>query len=385
MIGELLAGLILGPPLLGLVAVSEPLILLADFGIFFAMFYAGMELDPKELLEHFAPSLVTAVGGFVLPYLLGMGVALIFGGTVFQSLVVGLGVSISAVAVQSVILQSLKINRTDVGHIMIGAAILQDIAALIGLSLLLGFAEQGSFVISEMLWLLLKVALFFGMTVAVGEFVMPRLTRRMKDQLGASFTFAILVALAMAKLAELAGLHLIIGAFLAGQFVRRDIMNEKIYEMIADRFYGISYGFLVPIFFATLAFHLSAQWTSSFWIFALVLCFVAVAGKVLGGGLAMKMFGFGYGEAMAVGFGMNGRGAVELVVASVIMQLSRELSMAGAITVPLLTEEQFSALVLVAFVTTIMAPLTLRWVVSRTCLADEHKQFCRMMKEAPRK
>ena len=79
MLGELLAGVILGPPLLGIVLSSEPIELLADLGIFFVMFHTGMELDPRELLEHIWPSLGVALGGFVLPFVLGYLVAHFFG------------------------------------------------------------------------------------------------------------------------------------------------------------------------------------------------------------------------------------------------------------------------------------------------------------------
>ncbi len=384
MLGELLAGLILGPPLLGWVALSPPLELMAEFGIFFAMFYAGMEMDPREVLEHLWPSVVTAIGGFVLPFILGLLTALAFGSTFFQALVLALGISITAMAVQSVILQSMSINRSKVGHVMIGAAILQDIAALIGLSVLLGAARSGTVEFMNIFILLLKVTAFFGATVVVGEFVMPRLTRRLTDQAAKGFTFAMMVALAMAYLAELAGLHLIIGAFLAGQFVRREIMNDKVYEAIADRFYGISYGFLVPIFFASLAFHLHFEWTWSFAAFTGVLTLAAVVGKVVGGGLAVRLFGYTTREAAVVGLGMNGRGAVELVVATVVMEVSRELSAAGVITDPLLTQEQFSALVLMAFITTLMAPVTLKWAVRRSCLPGEGEEFCRLLEESGR-
>ena len=77
-----------------------------------------------------------------------------------------------------------------------------------------------------------------------------------------------------------------------------------------------------------------------------------------------------------VGFGMNGRGAVEIVVASVILKLSNELLSSGAIEAPLLTQNQFSALILMAFLTTLMAPLTLKWAVTRACSGDEQSSFC---------
>ena len=381
MLGELVAGLILGPPLLGWVTASPSLTLLADFGIFFAMFYAGIEMDPRETLEHFWPSLATAAGGAVLPFILGYFTALWFGGTTFQSLFMGLGISVTAVAVQSVILKSMRINRTPLGHIIIGAAIVNDILALISLSVLLTLAKTGELDAVGLIWLLGKTIGFFALTISFGEFVMPRLARRLTDEEAKGFTFAMTVALAMAYLAELAGLHLIIGAFLAGQFVRREIMDEKIYDAIADRFYAIAYGFLMPIFFASLSFHLVFRWSWNFLLLTAVLTIVAILGKVLGAGLAIRLFGHTSGEALVVGLGMNGRGAVELVIAAVVLTLSDELTAAGALATPLLTQEQFSALILMAFITTLMTPLTMKWAVLRTCLGSEQTHFCRLWEE----
>ena len=145
MLGELLAGLLLGPPLLGVIHASAPLEFLADLGIFFAMFYAGMEMNPRELIKHILPSLAVAIGGFILPFILGYFTTRFFGGTVYQSLFVGMGLSITAIAVGAVILQDLRIHTSKVGHIIIGAAIVDDILSLCTLSILLGLAKGSVF------------------------------------------------------------------------------------------------------------------------------------------------------------------------------------------------------------------------------------------------
>jgi Kef-type K+ transport system membrane component KefB len=380
-LGELLAGVLIGPPVLGLVGPSPGIELLAEFGIFFVMFHTGMEMDPKELLEHLWPSLAVALGGFVLPFILGYFTTKAFGGTVLQSLFVGMGISITAIAVQSVILHSLKISATYLGHIIIGAAIADDILSLVGLSVLLSLAKTGTVEVSNMAIIFGKVVGFFALTIILGQFVMPKITARLHDREGKAFTFAMALALAMAYLAELVGLHLIIGAFLAGQYIRKEVMDEKIYNSINDRFYGVSYGFLVPVFFASLSFHLHLYWDVSFITFALVLTFMAVIGKVVGCGIGYAVFRRNFWESTIVGFGMNGRGAVELVVASVILKLSDELMSSGIVSEPLLTQNQFSALILMAFLTTLMAPLTLKWSVMKACSSDESASFCMLWDE----
>ena len=381
MLGELLAGIILGPPLLGIVTPSDSLELMAEMGIFFVMFYSGMEMDAKELLENIWPSIAVAIGGFILPFALGFLITRIFGGTIFQSLFVGMGVSITAIAVQSVILNSMKINKTAIGHIIIGAAIVDDILSLIVLAVLLGITKTGSVSFSNLLWIMVKVIAFFGATIILGQFVIPKITRKLHDREGKAFTFAMVTALVMAYFAELAGLHLVIGAFLAGQFVRKEIMDEKIYHVIADRFYGISYGFLVPIFFFSLSFHLHFSLEASFLLFASALIIVAVVGKLVGCGLGAIPFRKNFWDSVVVGFGMNGRGAVEMVVASVVINLSNDLLAKNEIAAPLLTEPQFSALILMAFVTTMLAPITLKWAAMRACRGDEKASFCSLWDE----
>jgi Kef-type K+ transport system membrane component KefB len=375
-LGELLAGVVIGPPLLGLIGPSPAIELLAELGIFFVMFHTGMEMDPKELLEHIWPSLTVALGGFVLPFILGYFTTRVFGGTILQSLFVGMGISITAIAVQSVILHSLKISSTYLGHIIIGAAIADDILSLIGLSVLLSLAKSGSVEVTGLFMIIGKVIAFFGLTIILGHFVMPKITRKLHDREGKAFTFAMAAALAMAYLAETAGLHLIIGAFLAGQFVRKEIMDHKIFESLHDRFYGISYGFLVPVFFASLSFHLHFYWNISFILFAVVLTLMAIIGKLLGCGSGYAVFRPSFWESAVVGFGMNGRGAVEIVVASVILKLSEELLSANIITDPLLTDSQFSALIFMAFITTLIAPLTLKWSIMKACSSEEKSSFC---------
>jgi Kef-type K+ transport system membrane component KefB len=385
MLGQLLTGLLLGPAVLNIISPSEGITFLADLGIFFAMFYAGMEMDPKELLEHIWPSLAVAFGGFVLPFVMGFFVARVFGGTVFQSLFIGIGLSITAIAVQAVILQEMQIHKTSIGHIIMGAAIADDIISLVGLSILLGLVKTGTVETVGILIIILKVAAFFVFTILAGHFVIPIFTRKLDDYNAKGFTFAMIAALVMATAAELAGLHTVIGAFLAGQFVRKEIMHEKVYNAIRDRFYGLSHGFLMPVFFASLAFHIHFQWNLSFLFFVTAITVTAILGKLVGCGIGALSFRYSMRESAIIGFGMNGRGAVELVIVAVVIGVSDNLLAQGLISDPLLTESQFSALVLMAFITTLLAPLTLRWSVMKACSGSEKEQFCQLWSDTKQK
>ena len=376
-----MAGVILGPPLLDIVGFSPSIDMIAELGIFFVMFHTGMEMDPKELIEHIRPSLTVGLGGFFIPFILGYITTRLFGGTFFQSLFIATAISVTALAVQAIILHSMKINQMELGHIIMGAAIVEEILALIALSTLVGLAKTGSIQILEISTILLKVIAFFGVTIFIGYFIMPRVTSRLTNRKEKTFMLAITSALLMAYFAELAGLHLIIGAFLAGQFVRKDIMDDSIYESINSQFFAISYGFLVPIFFASLSFHLYLYWDWSFISFTLILILVAIVGKLIGCGLGAAVSRYNFWESTIIGFGMNGRGAVELVLATVVLEISEQLMVSKHISEPLLTQDQFSALVLMAFFTTLIAPISLKWAVNRTCLPSEKADFCRLWDE----
>ena len=106
-----------------------------------------------------------------------------------------------------------------------------------------------------------------------------------------------------------------------------------------------------------------------------------MAGKIAGCGAGAMAFNYNVREAGIIGLGMNGRGAVELVMASVVIRLSDKMLAANEITSPLLTQVQFSGLVIMALVTTILAPLSLKWAITRTCLPVEKSNFCTLWDE----
>ena len=377
LLGELLAGLVLGPPLLGWVQPREAMTVLSDLGIFFLMFYSGMEMDPHELLEHFWVSVAVAVGGFVLPFVLGFVVAQAFGATVLQSLFMAMGLSVTALAVGARVLQDMEIHHSKVGHIIIGAAIVDDILALISFSVLTGLAKTGEVDPYQILFLLGEVAAFFGATILLGHYVLPRFTRRLQDVEAKGFTFALSAALIMGFLAEVVGLHLIIGAFLAGQFVRKEVVEPQLYRRLHDRFFNIIYGFLGPIFFVSLSFHVNLNLPAQDWWFLAAIIAVAVLGKIGGCALPAAIMRRSWQEAAVIGLGMNGRGAVELIVAKAVLLLSYGLMESKTITEPLLTQSQFTILILMAFVTTLLTPISLRAIVPSMCAASD-KDFCEL-------
>ncbi|MBL4694167.1 cation:proton antiporter, partial [Candidatus Gracilibacteria bacterium] len=168
------------------------------------------------------------------------------------------------------------------------------------------------------------------------------------------FTFSLILALTLAVVAEMIGLHFIIGAFLAGLFLHQEIFeDEKVFKKIEDRVFGMSYSFLAPIFFATLAFHLDFTALSTMPMFTLMLLVITILAKFFGAALGAHLGGMKKVEVLGVGIAMNSRGAVDLIIASIGLQ-------AGVIGVDL-----FSVLVIVSFTTTLISIFAMRPIAER--------------------
>ncbi len=352
--GELVGGIIVGPALLNLVAIDSELIkVVAEFGIFFLMLHSGLESDPDELLGAGKKSIMIAIGGALVPFLGGYYTSILFGYPVTTAFFVGMGISISAIAISARLFKDHKMLNSKVAHLSLGAAIIDDIIALILFSLALNLAETGSFELIPLAILLAKVIAFFVIVIWGGSKISPYADRIIHFK-NKGFTLTLIIALLMGLIAEAIGLHMIIGAFLAGLFIREEVLDNKVFEKIEDRIYGMSYSFFGPIFFASLAFHLDFSAFKTVPLFMLTILIVAILGKILGswivtgGILKMKRM-----ESLTIGLALNNRGAVELIVASIGLELG------------IIDEKIFSVLVIMAFVTTVFTIVAFQPVAKR--------------------
>lgn len=342
--GELLAGIIVGPALLDLVNPGEQIIeVTAELGIFFLMLHTGLKTDHRELLQASFLSLLVAVGGMALSFGGGILVGLAFGLTPMVAVFCGLCLSISALALMARVFKDCRIESTRMANVSMGAAVINDILGLIAFSVILGIAEQGSVSWASLLILLAKVTAFFVIVFGVGLGSAPYL-KKFFVRGGKAFTLTLVVALLFGSIAELLGLHAVIGAFLAGVFMQEELIDTRTFAKIEDRFYGLAYSFFGPVFFASLAFHLDFTSLAHAPLLLGSLFAVGVAGKVLGSGLP-ALLRLSRVESLATGLAMNTRGAVELIIASVGLQ-------AGIID-----RSVFSMLITVAFLTTMFSIL----------------------------
>ncbi len=363
MLGELIAGLILGPTLLDIIHPSEYIEFLAELGVFFLMFYAGVETDPKLFFKSIKPSILCGIFGFIIPFALGYYGTLILmpDATLYQALFIATGLAITAIAVNARILMDLNMHNNKIGHVLIGAALVDDILALGFFSAFVNTINSGHFSYVTIGSSMLSVILFFLITYGIGKLILPMVNRFYVEKEGHGFTFSLLTALIFSVIAEVMGLHMIIGAFLAGLFVREEMKDPKVLKTLNDRLMTIGYGFLGPVFFVSLAFHVKLIEIYHEAFFLLIILAIALGGKFIGSYIGCMVAKMRKEDSMIVSAGMNGRGAVELVLVSVGVKLG------------ILNNQIVTILVSMAFITTLLTPLAFKYLLRKYDITpDEH-------------
>jgi len=370
-LGELLIGVVLGAvisygPFTQFAGLTDNEVFgaITSLGMFFLMLMAGMEMDVRKLVRASRTGVAVALGGVIIP--LGLG---IFIGYIFlpdssykfaQSFFIGVALSITAVPALSRVLIEMKQLDTRLGQTIMNAAIVDDVLGLFLLAILTTIlAEGGTPPAGELAILALKIIGFFLFVFIAGKYLMPRLGRisRLSKFEEMEFSIAMVIALVFGVAAEYAGMHFIIGALFAGMFLREETFGKKVAAHLEEHVKGITLGFLAPLFFVSIGLHVDLLALTTAPLFVLALLLAAIIGKVLGCGLPARLSAFSTRESLAIGSGMNGRGAVEIVVAVVALE-------AGLFTqpvpVPSVVTAVFSGIVIMAIVTTIIVPLTMK-------------------------
>jgi Kef-type K+ transport system membrane component KefB/Trk K+ transport system NAD-binding subunit/mannitol/fructose-specific phosphotransferase system IIA component len=354
-LGELLAGIVLGPPLLGLLQGSEAIAVLAEVGILLMMLYIGMEIDPGELKKASKGGLLAALGGFLTPFVLCYLLITWAGGSVMAAIFVGVAAGVTSLATKSRILVDLQLLDTRIAHVMMAGALVADTISLVIFAGIIGVAEAGSLEFASLAAVVFKAVAFFAIAVAVGMKLFPWLAGRLggMKRLGRTggFTLVLLLALLYAEGAELAGMHGILGAFVAGLFLRESMMGHTRAREMMHLVRDVSLGFLAPIFFVTAGFEVSLNVFSENLGLLVGVIGLATVGKVVGTALFYLPTGHGWREGLTLGAVMNGRGAVEIIVAQIGLSLG------------LISQEIFSIRGFMAIATTATVPLFLKWGV----------------------
>ena len=378
LVGEITAGILIGLlarasesafPVLSGLGDDEVFVAITELGMFFLMLLAGLEMRPQSLARASGSALVVALGGLLLPLALGVGLGSLYfpasSAREAQVLFLGVALAITAVPVSVRVLMDLGALESRAGRVIVSAALFDDVLSLVLLAILTAVLETGGVPSLEGLVLLVgKVAVFFAMSVVGGLWLYPRLgnTLRRLQVEEIEFSGLLITALGYALLAELLDMHFIIGAFVAGLFFVRGTIDEETYEDVMGKVNGLTKGFLAPLFFASIGLHLELGAVVQAPGFATLLIAVAIVGKVLGAGAGARAAGLDRREALAVGTGMNARGAVELIVADVALRAGL---FAYPDPPPPVIASLYSTVILMAVVTTLMTPVALTHILRR--------------------
>ena len=355
-LGELIAGFLFGPPLLGILHADDAIHVLAQVGVLLMMLYVGLEVNLQDMRKASWAGFLASLGGFLVPFVLGYGLAIYFLDDHLTAAFIGMALGVTALVVNSRILLELNILDTRIAHVMMVGALITDTISLLIFSGILSLSNAGTLSLEAIALLFVKVLGFFVLTWFIGLKIVPRLYifLRSKGLSGRTFnaTLIIIIAFIFAELAELAGLHGVIGTFMAGLYLRESMIERKLSHELTDLVKDVSLGFLAPIYFVTAGFQVSFEVFRQDLLLLILLIIIAVAGKIIGTTLFYLPSGHGWREGLVIGAGMNGRGVVEIIIANIGLQ-------AGIIN-----RDIFSILVFMAIITTAMTPSTLQWGIN---------------------
>ncbi len=365
LVGEMLAGVVLGPTLLNIIEPNEALSAISELAVFFVILTAGLEMNFGEVMSAFrGRGILISVLSFVIPLVSGVLVGAAFSLDVMRSVFLGLTLAITALPVAVRILGDLKLLGTDIARYSIASAIFSDLAALLALGVILDLPNMRSYqaIAISILQIGGKLAVLAVLVLGF-NWILHQIEKhglhieqgpeRLFQTLGSEALLGIVVVfvLAFSSISESLGFHFVVGAFFGALLIDKKFFLASHYTETERAIAGISDGFLAPIFFAYLGLQMNLKELSSFGLLAAVL-FVAIASKVASGWIGGRLIGLSSATSLGIGTILNGRGVMGLVIASIAFE--REL----------IGPQLFSILVLMSLVTTILAPLAFRkWVM----------------------
>jgi Kef-type K+ transport system membrane component KefB len=339
-VGQILAGVLIGPSVLGWIAPNPVLSALADLGVLFLLFRVGLEVKTSDLLRVGGVATLVAFLGVVAPFFLGWGILALWHAPQAEAIFVGAAMVATSVGITAQVLAAKGLFDQRASRIILAAAVIDDILGLLVLALVSGLARDRV----NVLELVIAAVLALGFTFVVAKWgahaigrLLPRVEARLRTG-EAQFSLAMILLFGLAVLAQYAGVAAIIGAFLAGM-----ALADTAGPRVRDLTHGVS-ELLIPFFLAGIGLQLdlSVFASPSTLLLAAVILGAAVASKFVGCGLGA--IGLGWTDSIRVGGGMIPRGEVGMVVAQLGLTL-------GVIGKPV-----YGVVVFMAVATTLIAP-----------------------------
>ncbi len=375
-VGEILAGIILGPSLLGSLPFLSDFIITKNqtgtnlldvislIGAMLLLLITGLETDLALIKHHSRNAFATAIGGLILPLILGFGFAYFLPDSllvdpskkIIFSLFIATAISVSAIPVIAKVLIDLNLIRRDIGQITIAAGMIDDTAAWILLSIVLGLIEVGIVTAENVFISVGKVLAFLGISVIAGKWIARKIVNFTKDKIQSRYKFLtilILFSIGLGAIAQSLRLEAVLGAFVAGIIFSRipSIPKEAI-----ERIESITFGIFAPIFFAAagLKVNLAPLLNPELLLIGIGFITIATVSKVVGVYVGAKYFGNSdHWTALSFGAGLNARGAIQIIIATIGLSFN------------VISQEIFSLIVIMAVVTSIMAPFMLRYTLKK--------------------
>lgn len=357
-IGEMLAGIILGPSLLNLIHFNEALSGISELAVFLVVLSAGLEMNFKDITDVLkGRGLIIALLGFIIPLASGIAIGVGFGLDASTTVFLGLCVSITALPVAAKILESFNLLKTDIARYSIATAIVNDVLALLALGVILDIPNE-----SSILSLSISIAITSGKLIVLAAFILGfnwlleiakkkdfpffKIPEKLASIFGNEALFGLLVlfVLVFGSVSEALGFHFVIGAFFGALLISKEFFIASRFKEIEHTLNSITNGFLGPVFFAAIGLELSVQEISS-GVFVIIVLVVSVASKIIAGWVGGRLIGLSNTNSLGIGIILNGRGVVEFVIASIAFQRG------------FISKGLFSSLIVMGVITTLITPI----------------------------
>ncbi|MGG0658562.1 cation:proton antiporter [Rummeliibacillus pycnus] len=347
-LGKIIVGIVLGPAILGWVHDTEVLKAFSDIGVLLLMFLAGLETNLEDLNRNKKAALLVAVGGIIVPIVMGYFGSIYFGLSTNEAIFIGLLLSATSVSISVQTLRELGWLNSKEGATLLGAAVLDDIIVVVLLAVAMSFFAGSEVSISMLIG---KKILFFVIIILASKWLVP-IFLKMFSKFKVTETLlsgALIICFGFAYFAEYFGIAGIIGAFVAGIAISQTSFKKNIESKIEP----VAYGIFVPIFFVSIGLSVSFKGIGDQLGMIVVFSLIAILSKFIGSGLGARISGFHTKSSMGIGAGMISRGEVALIIAA--MGLDNKL----------LPVEYYTSMIIVVVITTIVTPPLLKVIFGK--------------------
>ncbi len=347
-VGQLIAGVIIGPAILNIVKPTNLISSLAELGVILLMFIAGLESDLKLLKKYFKPSIVVAIMGIIFPVVGIFYTSKLFALSNIESLFIGVIFAATSVSISVAVLKNMNALNTKPGVTILGAAVADDILSILLLSIVITFTSGSSVQGNPNIFLLILMQIGFFIFV----WILFILVKQFKIKLAPALApiVGLIVCLSLSALAEHVQISAITGAFFAGILVGQTNYKESVNRQM-NQFGNLLF---IPIFFVNVGLNMNISGIITNSSLFIILSIVAVLTKFLGAYLGSRFFKFNRLSATEIGVGMISRGEVGLIIAEIGLKNN------------LISDNYYSTIIASIILTTIMAPLLLKPIVMKT-------------------